>query len=68
MAKSTAVVCTECGKGNFLQVPSWPNLFGCTTQGCDTEVTWDDILPNLDSEQDAYVFLGVMRVTVPEGW
>jgi len=60
---STAVVCSECGRGNFLQVPLWSNLFGCTTQGCDSEVTWDDIVPNLDADQDAFVWLGLMRVS-----
>ena len=65
MSTSTAVTCSECGEGNFLQVPLWPNLFGCTTQGCDSEVTWDDIVPNLDADQVTIVWLGLMRVSDP---
>ena len=67
MSESTAVVCSECGVGNYALSTDGDHFF-CTLQGCDTEVTWSDILPNLDSEQDAFVFQGIMRVTVPEGW
>jgi len=67
MVESTAVVCGECGKGNYVETyDALGQYFVCTV--CATEVTWADILPNLDSEQDAYVFQGVMRVTVSEGW
>ena len=60
---STAVVCGECGKGNFRvdERIAHGDYFTCTV--CPAEVTWDDIVPNLDDGQDAFVFLGIMRVT-----
>ena len=62
MSTSTAVVCAECGKGNFRATLSAfdPADFYCTV--CGTEVTWLDFEGN-DSEGESLVVVdGVLTV------
>jgi DNA-directed RNA polymerase subunit RPC12/RpoP len=55
MSESTAVICSECGKGNFHSITNWEADFFCTE--CDSEVTWADFEGN-GSEGESLVVIG----------
>jgi len=41
MSESTAVVCSECGKGNYVQSGSDIAMLQCTQ--CDRVITWGEL-------------------------